>query len=336
MVVWSRFDKPNESEVPRLPVAKRTGKKCAPEAHLSSDAVFDHKDADTSHWPTEEVIEKEERTPLARRGRLPGDSPDAPKAHRTWDEVFFFDKSEDENMSRAQLTQRSRPEVQCKVASGGRPSPAYLIYQLSELGLEPLVAPAASWDGWINLHGFPMSSLATPRMKRTNVGKPLTWKVPASKLQSTDTKAVSPLYELSWCPSVKFKMIVSPSVKDDVKTRRKGGASFKNCKKEASELKLELKCEEGQNALGHLKLSLTFFIIAVHSGSDENREPNNNEKRGPFQHDFSESAVAGLQGEKGWTFHSKSGDKSFGKAREDHLLCGVEISESTCFSKCNQ
>lgn len=335
MVVWSPLVKTDESEVPRLPVAKRTGTKCAPEAHVSSDAVFDHKDADTSHGPTEEVIEKEERTPLARRGRLPGDSPDAPKAHRTWDEVFFFDKSKDEHMSRAQLTQRSRPEVQCKVASGGRPNPAHLICQnfLSKLGLEPPVAPAASWDGWIKLHWFEMLSLATPRMKRTNVGKPLTWKVPARKLQSTDTNAVSPLYELSWCPSVKFKMILSPSVKGDVKIQRKGSASFKNCKKEASELKLELKYEEGQNALGHLKLSLTFFIIAVHSGSDENREPNNNEKRGPFQHDFSESAVAGLQGEKGWTFHSKSADKSFGKAREDHLLCGVEISESTCLSK---
>lgn len=126
-------------------------------------------------------------------------------------------------------------------------------------------------------------------------------------------QAVSHLFELPGCPLVKVKLILSPPVSCE----SRGGASFKKCK--GKDLKLEVKCEEGQEAAGRLKLS--FFM--GQRGSVENRGPGPDEKRGPFVHDFTYSSVASLPKDvPGWTFQVKS------LTKEHQLICGVDFSEA--------
>merc|ERR1719213_413452 len=89
------------------------------------------------------------------------------------------------------------------------------------------------------------------------------WKVPAKELQSTNKNAVSPLFDLPGHPLVKVKMLLSPPVSCE----SRGGASFKKSK--GRDLKLELKCEEGQEVAGSVNFSL---YIAMQPGPAQRQE----------------------------------------------------------------
>lgn len=256
--------------------------------------------------------ESDVQTPRAGWGRYPGDSPFAPKVCASWAAAFCDSHEADQSPSQPQSMQRSKTEEQ-------------------SLGLRPqypiLLPVAASWDSVADCTAkrdgltdsptgkFPMSSLEQPRTKR-NVGAPqqaqlmrIEWRVPAKELQSMNRQVVSRLFELPG--PMQVKMILSPPVSCE----SRGGASFKKCK--GKDLKLELKCEEGQETVGSLKLS---FFMGIQHGSVENRA--SDDKRGPFVHDFSDCSVAGLPKDvPGWSFDLKT------LTREHQVVCGVEFSE---------
>lgn len=233
-------------------------------------------------------------------GRYAGDSPLAPRAHTSWDEVYK--NHQDADTSQPQSIQRGTTEGQREVASGDGPNPAL-----------SLSYPSLLLMAQTELDRFRLPFLEELRMmKTTNVEEPqgaqhvcIEWKVRAEELQKKNTKLVSQLFEL---PGAKVKMILSPSGSCD----RRGGASFQSCK----DLKLEVKCEEGQNALGCIELT---FLIAV-QGKVTQPDSCESQKRGPFEHDFNNSAVAGMPKDLRSFTNSAKG---LGKGHQ--LVCRVDF-----------
>uniref|UniRef100_A0A7S4SJR8 Uncharacterized protein n=1 Tax=Alexandrium monilatum TaxID=311494 RepID=A0A7S4SJR8_9DINO len=117
------------------------------------------------------------------------------------------------------------------------------------------------------------------------------WTVDARKLRGNDKQAVSPPFELSFgnqFPSVTFKMMIYPKVMND----SKGGASFKKARGRGF---VQLKCEaELSEAIANVS-----FRISIGSGESKQAP------RGPKSHNFSCSAVCGLdKEEEEWDFQS--------------------------------
>lgn len=229
---------------------------------------------------------------------------------------------------------RSVTEGQSERISSGRQNLALHIQYSPDLmpGAQDALSHCAVPDDFLIVSPVaPLSSsilsLEERNMKSTGAGKSLethadyaefqqevqnrtriAFKVPMSELHSTNKNALSPLFELPWNPLVKVKMILSPPVC----CQTRGGASFRKCK--GKDLKLEIKCEEGQEAAGRMKFNL---YIGVQYGLDSTGRE---DKRGPFAHDFNYNSVAGLPKDMpGWSFDLKS------LAKDGHLVCGAEL-----------
>merc|ERR1712217_665320 len=115
------------------------------------------------------------------------------------------------------------------------------------------------------------------------------WTVDARKLRGNDKQAVSPPFMLSFgqqFPNVTFKMMMYPKVVND----NKGGASFKKARGKGY---IQLKCEaELSEAIANVR-----FRFSIGNGA--NMQP----YRGPVYHNFSSSAVCGLNKEQEeWDF----------------------------------
>lgn len=209
----------------------------------------------------------------------------------------------------ALLTQNFMPCAQDSLSSFAVPHDS-----LTSCAAGPLSLPISALDEDAMKTGGEIQSLNTAdNCVQESHNRRIEFKVPTNELHSTNKNALSPLFELPGNPAVKVKMILSPPVCSD----NRGGASFRKCS--GKDLKLAIKCEEGQEVAGRLKFS--FYIGVVH-GFAESSEME--EKRAPLVHDFSYNSVASMPKDiPGWNFDLKS------LAKEDHLLCGVEfISES--------
>mmetsp|Transcript_135946 Transcript_135946/g.271211 ORF Transcript_135946/g.271211 Transcript_135946/m.271211 type:complete len:391 (-) Transcript_135946:461-1633(-) len=123
------------------------------------------------------------------------------------------------------------------------------------------------------------------------------WWADARKLRGNDKQAVSPPFDLSFgdsFPSMTFKMMIYPKAMNDLK----GGASFKKAKGRGL---VQLKCEaELSGAIANFS-----FRISIGMG-DKKQAP-----RGPKVHNFSASAVCGLDKDvEEWDFQSVVDAKS--------------------------
>jgi len=117
------------------------------------------------------------------------------------------------------------------------------------------------------------------------------WWVDARKLRGNDKQAVSPHFEMSLgdsLPSAAFKMMIYPKIMND----QKGGASFKKAKGRGL---VQIKCE------AELSEAIATFSFQISIGVGENKQAS----RGPKIHNFSASAVCGLEkDEEEWDFQT--------------------------------